>query len=79
MLQIDTDLTMALTLTDTEINQSQILKVGYDSSNRSWEIILRYHGDLNRIAQNISAPPPEILTEQYAIMQLTSAQIDALL
>ncbi len=79
MVQIDTDLTMALSLTDNEINNSQSLKVGYDSVNRSWEVIVRYHGDLNTIAQNIDAPPPEILTEQYAIMQLTSAQIDAIL
>ena len=79
MVQIDTDLTMALSLTDTEINHSQTLKIGYDSTNRSWEIIIRYHGDLNTIAQKILAPPPEILTEQYAIMQLTSAQIDAIL
>ncbi len=79
MVQIDTDLTMALSLTDAEINNSQSLKVGYDFANRSWEIIVRYHGDLNTIAQNIDAPPPEILTEQYAIMQLTSTQIDAIL
>ena len=79
MVQIDTDLTLALSLTDTEINNSQSLKVGYDSANNSWEIIVRYHGNLNTIAQNINAPPPEILTEQYAIMQLTPTQIDAIL
>lgn len=79
MVQVDTDLTMALALTDTEINNSQTLKVGYDPLTRSWEIIIRYHGDLTVIAENISAPPPEILTEQYAIMQLTSSQIDAIL
>ena len=79
MIQIDTDLTLALSLTDTEINNSQSLKVGYDSANNSWEIIVRYHGNLNTIAQNINAPPPEILTEQYAIMQLTPTQIDAIL
>ena len=79
MAKIDTDLTMALSMTDTEIACSQTLKVGYDSVDRSWEIIVRYHGDLNAIAQNVNAPPPEILTEQYAIMQLTSAQIDSIL
>lgn len=79
MIQIDTDLTLALSLTDTEINNSQSLKVGYDSANNSWEIIVRYHGNLNTIAQNINAPPPEILTEQYAIMKLTPTQIDAIL
>ena len=79
MIQIDTDLTLALSLTDTEIVNSQTLKIGYNSLSRSWEIIVRYHGDLNAIAQNISAPPPEILTEQYAIMQLTAAQVDDIL
>lgn len=79
MIQIDTDLTMALSLSDSELSNTQSLKVGYDFSTQLWEIIVRYHGDLTKIAQAINAPPPEILTEQYAIMQLTSSQIDSLL
>ena len=79
MLQIDTDLNMALTLNDSELSKSQSLKVGYDFTTRLWEIIVRYHGDLIKIADTINAPTPEILTEQYAIMQLTAAQIDSLL
>ena len=79
MLQIDTDLTMALTLNDSELSKSQSLKVGYDFITHLWEIIVRYHGDLIKIADTINAPTPEILTEQYAIMQLTAAQIDSLL
>lgn len=79
MTQIDTDLTVALSLSDSEIENSQTLKVGYNPENRLWEIIVRYHGDLFSIAQSINSPPPEILTEQYAIMQLTSTQIDSIL
>lgn len=79
MLQIDTDLTLALSLSDSQLSDSQSLQVGYDFSTQLWEIIVRYHGDLTKIAQTLNAPPPEILTEQYAIMQLTSAQIDSLI
>lgn len=79
MAQLDTDLSMALSLTENELNESQTLKVGYDPAARLWEIIVRYHGNLFAVADQLGAPEPEILTEQYAIMELTPAQIDAAL
>ncbi len=79
MAQLDTDLSMALSLTETELDESQTLRVGYDPSAKTWEIIVRYHGDLARVAEQLGAPPPEILTEQYAIMELNAGQIDAAL
>lgn len=77
MSQMDTDLTMALSLSPEELAESQTLKVGYLPDQQLWEIIVRYHGDLSRIARELGAPPPEILTEQYAILLLRADQIEA--
>ena len=77
MNRIDTDLTMALSVPESELMESETLRTGYDATDRSWEVIVRYYGDLRAISTAIGAPEPEILTEQYAIMQLTEGQIEA--
>ena len=79
MTQMDTDLSIALSLTGTEIENSPMLRVGYDPLQNLWEIIVRYHGDISSVAARLGAPAPEILTEQYAIIMLTPPQIEAAL
>ena len=61
MAQLDTDLSMALSLTETELDESQTLRVGYDPSAKTWEIIVRYHGDLARVAEQLGAPVRSML------------------
>lgn len=39
------------------------------------EIIIRYHGDLQDVMMQIGAPPPEVLTDEYAIAEVSETQI----
>lgn len=69
-------LNLALDSTEEERVQSEILNVGFDESTRRWEVIVKYHGDLERIAnEEIDV---EILLSGYAIVTLPEKYMEAL-
>lgn len=69
-------LNLALDSTEEERVQSGILNVGFDESTRRWEVIVKYHGDLERIAnEEIDV---EILLAGYAIVTLPEKYMEAL-
>ena len=69
-------LNLALDSTEEERVQSEILNVGFDESTRRWEVIVKYHGDLERIAnEEIDV---EILLAGYAIVTLPEKYMEAL-
>ena len=69
-------LNLALDSTEKERVQSGILNVGFDESTRRWEVIVKYHGDLERIAnEEIDV---EILLAGYAIVTLPEKYMEAL-
>ena len=46
------DLNLALDATEEERERSLNLNVGYDRKDRTWELIVKYSGSLERIASD---------------------------
>lgn len=69
-------LNLALDSTEEERVQSEILNVGFDKTSRRWEVIVKYHGNLERIAgEDIDV---EVLLAGYAIVTLPESYLAAL-
>ncbi len=69
-------LNLALDSTREERIQSEILNVGVEEATGRWEVIVKYHGDLERIAGG--EIDVEILLAGYAIVTLPEAFLEAL-
>ena len=69
-------LSLALDSTREEREKSGILSVGVDEREERWEVIVKYHGDLERIASD--EIQVEILIAGYAIVTLPAFFITAL-
>lgn len=73
--KLDTLLQMALSLSETERGSMTNLNAGYDAANQTWELIVKYNGDINELAiANIIVEP---LLFGYAIVTLPEALIPA--
>lgn len=46
--KIENLLNLALDVTETEREKSETLEIGYDPGERTWQVIVRYHGDLEK-------------------------------
>ena len=57
--------------------KSTSLSIGYDSLNQTWEAIVKYHGNLSEIAQQLGIRA-EILNEQYAIITFRAIMLETL-
>ena len=69
-------LSLAMDSTEEDRKKSQILNVGIDENTDRWEVIVKYHGNLERIAnEEIQV---EILIAGYAIVTLPAFLIPAL-
>lgn len=69
-------LNLALETPISEREQSLELNVGYDEVDRTWEVIVKYHGSLQELAQfGILA---EELIAGYAILTVPESQMDIL-
>ena len=53
-------------LTDFKYSE---LESGYNTENNTWEVIVKYHGDILNL-ENISNVEVEVLSEKYAIITL---------
>ena len=42
-------LNLALSATKTELQKSQVLGTGYTPTTKTWELIVKYHGPLERL------------------------------
>ncbi len=72
--KIDTILNLSLE-TDAETrNKSQVLGRGVDEAAGTWEVIVKYHGNLDEIAMVVEAV--DILINGYAIMTVTGPQLE---
>ena len=69
-------LSLALDSTKEEREQSEILNVGIDNTNNRWEVIVKFHGSLERIANE--EVQVEILIAGYAIVTLPAFLLPAL-
>lgn len=69
-------LNLALDSTPQEREQSGILNVGVEEATNRWEVIVKYHGNLEQIAND--EIQVEILLAGYAIVTLPESMMDAL-
>lgn len=75
--KLDNELDLALQTPETLRARSSNLNVGYFPETNAWELIVRYHGDLSRIRDELNAQVIE-LTSGYAIITLAEDAIPAL-
>lgn len=69
-------LNLALSATPQEREKSRNLNVGYEPIENTWELIVKYHGDISRIAsENVLV---EELIAGYAIITIAESLIPAL-
>ena len=69
-------LQLSLSLSSEELSDQTDLSAGYSSLNQTWELIVKYHGNLKQYAsENILI---EELLAGYGIIQLTTQLIDRL-
>lgn len=75
--KLETELQLALGLTQSEREKSLDLDVGYFPELQEWELIVKYTGDLSEIAKELSAVITPLLNE-YAIIRIREYQIQRL-
>ncbi len=68
-------LNLSLQATPEEREQSQNLESGYQEATRTWELIVKYHGNLQQAASE--AIQIEELLAGYAIVQIPEQLINA--
>ncbi len=74
--KIENVLNLALNATQEERERSLELNVGYETEEKKWDLIVRYHGDLIRLAdQEIRI---SLLSAGYAIVTLPENRIEYL-
>ena len=71
--KIENQLNLALEATEEEREKSVVLNTGYDREERTWELIVKYTGDLGRIASE-DIQVTELLNE-YAILVVPESLI----
>ena len=71
-------LNLALSATQEERLKSENLEVGYDPADKTWELILRYSGNLDRLRE-MSARGVEVheLLNGYAVARVPEGMLDA--
>lgn len=68
-------LNLALAATSDERGKSQLLGTGYIPSAKSWELIVKYHGSLERLNSGVIRIEP--LINSYCIATVREDFIDA--
>ena len=72
--KLENILNLTLETPEEEREQTESLNVGYSAETRSWELIIKYHGSLDRLReQNIVV---EELIAGYAILTVPEALVD---
>ena len=66
--KIENILNLALNSTMAEREKSQNLNVGYDQAERTWEVIVKYNGNIKRLESEVIQV--EELLAGYAIITL---------
>lgn len=73
--KIENILNLSLDVTEMEREKSQILGVGFDETERTWELIIKYHGDIMRAASDVVRIEP--LIPGYAIVTIIESLIES--
>ena len=75
--KLDNTLNLALSTPEQERGMTEDLEVGYDSEKRTWELIVKYAGDISGIAEELNARITE-LSAGYAVIVLEESLIERL-
>lgn len=70
----DNQLNMALELTPEQLNKSQELSVGFDETTKSWDLIVKYQGNLDRVRE-LGVTVKE-LSGGYAVLSVPELLVD---
>ena len=73
--KIENILNLSLDSSMVERDKSLNLNVGYDKEDRTWELIVKYHGDISRATNELIQV--EILTNGYAIVTIPESLIES--
>ncbi len=73
--KIDPELSIAMQLSSQQLEQSIQAGIGYNKSDKTWRLIVKYGGDLGRVAAKYNAAS-EILSEMYAIITIAEDYIN---
>lgn len=68
-------LNLALSATEAEMQKSQVLNTGYNPASKTWELIVKYHGSLERLESEVIHIEP--LINGYAIATVREDFIEA--
>lgn len=68
-------LNLALSASEEEKEKSQVLNVGFSPTAKTWELIVKYHGQLERLESEVIHIEP--LINGYAIATVREDFIDA--
>ncbi len=74
--KLENQLSLALDATEEERERTKNLNVGYDPVDRTWELIVKYSGDIGRTASETVTVTE--LMGGYALVKLPQSQISAL-
>lgn len=74
--KLDNQLNLAVSATERERIKSESLDTGYDSEEKTWELIVKYSGDLSGIASD--ALQVTELYNEYAILVVPESMIETL-
>lgn len=68
-------LNLSLNATEVEREKSSILNTGFDNESRTWELIVKYHGDIERFSSEELQVEP--LIAGYAIVTIQENLVEA--
>ncbi len=74
--KLDTTLNLSLQADEEQRIKSGILNNGYDEETRTWEVIVKYHGDFGEVSALVESA--DILLNGYAIIRATKEQLEEL-
>lgn len=76
--KIENLLNLALDATPEELEKSLELEVGYDAQSQTWEVIVKYYGNIERLAEEYEDIQVVRLLNEYAILTVPENLIDRL-
>lgn len=74
--KLDTTLNLSLEADENQRLKSDILSNGYDEKTRTWEVIVKYHGESSALIEE--SETADILLNGYAIIRATKEQLERL-
>lgn len=71
-------LNLALDATEEEREKSEALRVGYNREEKTWELIVKYNGDLSEVTAVLPGVTSVELSNEYAILTVPESLIEPL-